>query len=296
MITNISTLADRLKGVTINGKEITTEELLNHIASEDKIEVNVSQVNLLSDKEIDELKTKVSGEGNSTGFVDGMKTGVERFVKTIRNKKALEFEGKIKYDDQGKIDFDATADHVFENYDSKILKEAKIEPEKQVTKLQAKLEEVEGSLKKVQSTFDSEKQEWEKQLQTKDSQVKQIKEDNYLYEKMPKVDFLTKKQQVTLFKADGWGVDFDEAGNDIPIYKGQPVKDKMEKIRSFDEVLTEYATSNKWNNSNPGRGIGDEGRGNKKTFKNKNEAYKHMESNSISPFSDEGKEILKDVG
>lgn len=295
MIKNIDTLADRLKGITIDGKEITAKELLENIASDNEVEIKVDKYNLLTDTDIDELKTTVSGESKNTGYVDGMKAGVEQTVKAIKNKKNLEFEGKIKYGEDGKIDFDATAEMVASPFEQTVLKEAKVEPEKQVEKLKGLLEEKDKAIQKIQTTYETEKQGWEESDKKRIKQIQAEKEDNFLFQEMPEIDFLSKKQQVTLFKADGYGVSFDEDGNKIPTKNGKPLKDKMEKVMPFTDVLSEYATANKWVKNGEGRGVGNENPQNNKMFKTKMEAFKHMEKQNIDPSSKEGQKILENV-
>lgn len=295
MINNLNTLADRLKGVTINGKEISAEELINQIKSDEEVEISVNKFNLLSDAEIDELKQTVEVDSKNTGFVDGMKSGVEQTVKAIRNRKGLELEGKIKMNELGKIDFDATAEMITIPYDEKILKDAKIEPNKQISKLQAQIEENKEALTKVQKTYETEKSQWEESEKNRVAQLEKEKASNFMFQKMPESSFLTKKQQLTLFTADGYGVKFNDDGSDYPTKNGQPIKDKMEKNRQLQDVLNEYASKNKWIKNGEGRSVGDENPATKKQFKTKFEAFKYLETNNINPGSKEGKELLEKV-
>lgn len=295
MITNFDILADRLKGITIGGKELTAQEFINQVKAEEEVSIEASKLNLLSDTQIDELKQTVSKDSAGASFVDGMKTGVERLVKTIKNKKGLEAEGKIKLGEDGKIDFDATADFVTTTFETRVLADAKIEPEKRITKLELALQEKERSLTKVQKAYETDKSMWEEEKKQNAQKLTQEKADNYMFQEMPESEFLTKKQQLTLLKADGFGVSFDESGSAIPVLNGSPIKDKMEKARLFKDVVTDYSLKNKWIKNSEGREIGDESSQSKKIFKNKTEAFKHMEKHNIDPRTQEGKDILNKV-
>jgi|GEM_PF-1590912 len=289
MIKNIDILADRLKGIKVNGKDITAEELKTFISSEDEMELSVPKFNVLSDTELEQVKDTVKEGSKNTGFVDGMKAGAERLVKSFRNAKELDFEGKLKYDNDGKIDFDATAEHVSSFYDDKILSDAKVEPDK-------KIQELQESLKKVQKTYDTEKLGWDNDRKTFDNKIKALHQDNFLQSNLPEVDGLNKKQLVALYKLEGFGVDFDENGTAFPTKNGNKVLDNMEKPVSFENNVSSWLEKTKWNDKPVGRGVKDVKPEATPAFKSKNEAYAHMESNKIDPESQKGQDILSKIG
>ena len=58
MIDNLNILADRLRGIQVNGKDITVEDLKSYISSDEKVEVkSASRINLLTDAEIEEMES-----------------------------------------------------------------------------------------------------------------------------------------------------------------------------------------------------------------------------------------------
>jgi len=294
MIKNLDILADRLKGIKVNDKDITVEDLKTFITSEDEVEIKTNKLNLLSDAELEDVKESVrkSTEGDSLkskndGYVDGMKSGVEQTVKAFKNTNGLEFEGKIKYAGDGKIDFDETAKHVSTNFKEKILSDSKIEPNKRI-------KELEESNSKIQKTYEKEKNEWEKSEQIFNKKISSLKEDNFLHANLPKVEGLTKSQFTTLFKSDGYGVNIDENGKESPTRWGKPVLDKMEKPVSFSTVAADYIAENEWNKKPAGRSMPDQ-IPTKPKFKTKNEAFAHMEKNKIDIRSKEGQYILENI-
>lgn len=289
-MTDLKSLADRLKGVMINGKEVTAEDLKVLLPSEGSAEVIVPRMNLLTDTELDAVKTTVSNGSKDSGFVDGMKSGAEQLVKAIRNSKGLEFEGKLKYDGQGKIDFDATANHVAEHFESKVLSDAKLKPDDKIKELQEKLE-------KVQNTYDTEKSQWDAKSKEFDTKVKSLNQDYFLETHLPQVEGLTKKQLAVLLKTDGHNVEFDENGIPYPTAFGKRIMDKMEKPVPFEVFALEYVEKNGWNKTSIGKGGGDDKPDlQAPQFKTKNEAYAHMEKNKIDPSSEKGQNILKSLG
>jgi hypothetical protein len=292
MIKNFNTLADRLKGITLNGKEITADELKTFMSSDEEVEIKVSKVHLLTDSELDDVKGTVSTGAKDKGFVDGMKAGAEQLVKAIRNVKGLEFEGKLKYspDVSGleKIDFPATAEHVSKYFEEKILADAKIEPDKTI-------KELDGKLKKVQSTYDEEKQSWDKKLKEFETEKKVLKQDYFMETKFPDVTSLSKKHLVTCFKADGFNVDFDENGNAFPVQFGKRVVDRMEKPIPIETAFAEYIEKNNWNKKPAGKGGDDDKPEPSPDFKTKNEVMAYLEANKMDIESDEAQKMIKKV-
>lgn len=289
MIKNLNNLAERLKGVQINGKDVTAEDLKTFIASDEEVELSVSKVNVLTDSELETVKTTVASGGKDSGFVEGMKSGTEQLVKAIRNVKGLEFEGKIKYDASGKIDYNSTASHIAEHYDAKVLSDAKIEPEK-------KIKELEGSLQKVQRTYDEEKAGWENKSKEFDNKIKSLNQDFFLQTNLPQVEGLNKKQLAILIKTDGYNVEFDENGIAHPVQFGKRIVDNMEKPVPFETFALNYVEKNGWGTKPVGKAGDDQKHDNPGKFKTKNEMFAYMEKNKIDIESTKGQEIIKNSG
>lgn len=289
MIKNLNNLADRLKGIQVNGKDLTAEELKTLITSEEEIEINVPKVNVLTDTELESVKTTVASGNKDSGFVEGMKSGTEQLVKAIRNVKGLEFEGKIKYDATGKIDYNSTASHIAEHYDAKVLADAKIEPEKRI-------KELETSLQNVQKTYDEEKTGWENKSKEFDGKIKSLNQDFFLQTNLPQVEGLNKKQLAVLIKTDGYSVEFDENGTAYPVQFGKRIVDKMEKPVPFETFALNYVEQNGWGTKPVGKGGSDQVPDSPGKFKTKNEMFAYMEKNKIDIESTKGQDIIKNSG
>lgn len=289
MIKNLNNLADRLKGIQFNGKDLTAEELKTLITSENEVEISVPKVNVLTDTELESVKTTVASGNKDTGYVEGMKAGTEQLVKAIRNAKGLEFEGKIKYDASGKIDYNATALHIAEHYDAKVLADAKIEPEKRI-------KELETSLQKVQKTYDEEKLSWDLKNKDYEGKIKSLNQDFFLQTNLPQVEGLNKKQLAVLIKTDGYNVEFDENGIGYPVQFGKRIVDKMEKPIPFDTFALDYVEKNGWSKKPIGKGGLDQIPEPPTKFKDKNEMFSYLEKNKIDIESSKGQDIIKNSG
>lgn len=289
MIKNLNNLADRLKGIQVNGKDVTAEELKTLITSETEVEISVSKINMLTDTELDTVKTTVANGSNNSGFVEGMKSGTEQLVKAIRNVKGLEFEGKIKYDALGKIDYNLTASHIAEHYDAKVLSDAKIEPEKRI-------KELETTIQNVQKTYDTEKGIWEGKSKEFDGKIKSLNQDFFLQTNLPQVEGLNKKQLATLIKTEGYNVEFDENGIAHPVQFGKRIVDKMEKPVPFDTFALNYIEQNGWGTKPVGKGGSDQVPDSPQSFKTKNEMFAYLEKNKIDIESTKGQNIIKNSG
>jgi len=290
MIDNLNILADRLRGIQVNGKDITVEDLKSYISSDEKVEVkSASRINLLTDAEIEEMKSTVGTGSKNQGYVDGMKAGAEQLVKAIRTEEGLEFEGKLKFTDDAKIDFNATAKHIAEPFKRKILTDANIEPEK-------KISDLEKSLKRVQDTYEGEKLTWEQKQKDFDQEKKKLKQNYFLETSMPDVEILKKKQLVRLFQDDGYSVDFDENDNPIPVRFGKPVKNNVEKLIPIETVFAEFIERNNWSKKPAGKGGKDDKPDPTPEFKTKNEVFAYLEKHpEIKLDSDEAQNMIKKV-
>lgn len=273
MIKNLETLADRLKGIKLGGEEITPEKLIAALKDEKEFEIETIKVNLFSDEQIIELKNNTQ----KTGYSEGVKAGEEMFAKNLKRAYGLsgeEYPGK-------------DIDSIKKIIDSKVLADAKIEPEK-------KVKELSESLSQLQNKYQSDINDWTSKYSQKENEIKAIKGETVLMQAMPKVDGYKVNHLLAAFKSDGYGIQFDEDNNKvIPTLNGKPVKDAVENYESLDKVINTWLPTTGFLKSSSGRGGGNEGGGNFSEFKTDADVFKYMEKNNINPDSSQGKEILE---
>ncbi len=193
-------------------------------------------------------------------------------MKDVKKDFGIELEGK----DRKKIT---------EAIQTKIITDAKIEPNK-------KVDELNTSLTNLQKQYETDLGLKTQENDNLSNQVKDYRINgdliNYIPEGLNGIevnDFITVAKTTAKFEYE----------NDILVVKkGDSIlKDKMEKPINPKDYLTEFATNKKWLQSD-GRGAGDEGGDNDGIFKNINEVYKHMEGNKIDPLSEAGKKLVDD--
>lgn len=94
-------------------------------------------------------------------YNEGKKAGVEMEIKAVREELGLDFQGK-------------TIKGLLDVYGKKVMDDAKIEPNKQVTELQGQLTTLRGTIKTL-----------EQQVQAKDSEVMNARINSELYRHIP---------------------------------------------------------------------------------------------------------------
>lgn len=271
-IKNVNTIKDHLKGVKIGDEMLTPEKLVELIVSDDEHEITIDEnIHVIDDQQLNDVKKAAS----KSAYNDGKTAGEEMFGKAIKERFEIDEPGK-------------DIDTVLGLVKQKIVEDAKI-PEQQ------KVQSLEQSLENLRNTLGNKETEFEKALSLKDRELQSYKVDTFLSAKMPEVKGLKKNHLITAFKADGFGVDFDESGNVVPVKNGEPVKDSYEKTRKFEDVVNGWLTENEYNPINAGgRGGKDDEPGGGKTFKNRAEVYEHLRSENIDPTSPEGEELLNE--
>lgn len=283
MITNFDLLAERLKGVKIGDKEITLDLLKEALSKEDKFEVSVPQAHLLSDSELVSLKEKVKEDNKSGFYVEGKEAGSEMLVKALKKLSNLDFEGKVKKNAQGEIDFEATAKLLNEAFE----KSKGIEPNKKINELTESL----SNLQKLIEQKEGEIKSWGEKYSGLE---KSTKVNEILLSRIPKnITGVTPKQFTTLLQNEGYSIDFTESGEAFATLHGKPLKDQLEKYKPVDSILLDYAKTNNWIKTE-GRGSGDDGGGSGSEFKTMNDVFKYMDQNKINPASPAGKKLQED--
>jgi hypothetical protein len=268
MIKNLNTLADRLKGVTIDGQEISPEKLQEFLTSDKEVELKVNSVHLMNDDEFNTLKEN----SKKVGYSEGKSAGEEMTIKAIKNLKGLEFEGK-------------TIDNLVNAYDSKL----KVEFGKEPTE---KVKEWEGKYNALKTTYETEKSALEKQTEQLNKQLKDHTINSNLQASIPELNGIKKHYASTLFRME-YDIE-DRDGVLIAKKGGEIVKDKLGSPLPVNELFTSFASDNGWLKT-PGRGAGNE-LGQSSKFKTTNEAMKYLKDNNIDPTSNEGLEIISKVG
>ena len=271
MIKNKEVLAERLRGIKVNGEDITLEKLSAYL-TDDKTEVELAAepLHILDETRLNELKTTLKKDG----YEEGKTAGSEMTVKELKKKWGIEKEGK-------------SIDSLFGYVNEKVLSDAKIEPEK-------KVKELSDSLANLQQTLQQKESEWSGLIQQKDQTIKSIKSEAILLQSIPKVEGYKTNHLLAAFKSDGFGIDIDENNNVVPVLNGKPLKDQYEKPLPLDKVFSDWMTNSGFTvaQGGGGRGAGNAFPQSGSQFKTESDMFKHMEQNKIDPTSPQGKEMI----
>lgn len=277
MIKNIDSLADRLKGVTINGEEITPSKFTELLSSEEEHELSIGEINILTEDELNQAK--------SNSYKEGAVFGTEKLVKSFKKVNDLDFEGKIKYDDKGLIDFDGLASHITNPLNEKV--------KSQTSKPSEELKEWQDKYNTLKSTYETEKGQYENKVNELSSTLKNYSIDNKLGSVIPELTGIKKEHAKMIFKSeyqieDKEGMLIAKKGNEI-------VKDKLGNPLPINDLFNTFAASNNWLKT-PGREGNNEPGASSSKFKSNDEAIRYIKENNIDLFSEEGKAILESVG
>lgn len=202
-------------------------------------------------------------KGNS--YKEGKKAGVEMEVDEIKKEQGLEFTGK-------------SLKSLTEAIAKKTLADAKIEPEKKVVELEAKL-------KTAQTTA----QELQQKLQEKEGEVTTIKTQSIIAKDLPENLALPAHKVLLLMKEDGYSY-VNENGKIIWSKDGTPMTDKLGNNLSTKDVAFQYATENKLITEEGSGGAGG-GRGGKDKPAGGNGVFTKL-SELKEKFTAEGKSLL----
>jgi len=242
------------------------ETLKTALTSEDEVEVTYKSGTFLDDEGLEKLKSTVS----KTAYNDGKTAGVEIKAKELKEKFGYDVEGK-------------DLDKLFEFHGNKILESAKVEPNKKVSELSE-------SLKNLQKQYELDISEREGKITSLESEKKQIKSNNDLLREIPEgLIGINSNQFATLAKSE-YNFEYDDNGNFVAKKGDKILKDKLENPLKVKDVLSEFATVNKWFASG-GRGGGNEA-GTPSGFETMNDVMKHLHTNKIQPMSPEGQELI----
>jgi hypothetical protein len=197
------------------------------------------EVDLVIDEKLntfteDELKTLKDNE-----YKTGKEKGVEIAVKEAKEEEGLEFQGK-------------TIKGLLEAKAKKALADAKLTPDKQVTDLQQKVDNLQTTVKT-----------YEKQIADKDAEVDGIVINSELRKHIPIGEESVFDQDDVIAKMKRSGYDFKrENGKVVPYKDGKVVIDKVSNAREAKDVVTDFMVEKKLITKEAG--IGGRGDGDRK--------------------------------
>lgn len=198
-------------------------------ATEEK-DITVPDINAFTP---DELKTLKDNE-----YKRGKEVGVEMSVKDAREKHGL--EGK-------------TIEELLTAHGTKVLEQAKIEPDKKVQELQQKLDVAQNTVTQLQTD-----------LQNSKSALVQRDVDTQISKVLPENTIISGEKLVALAKADGFA--FELKDGKLVAKKGDALElDHLGNTKDVKTVLSEYATANKLIKEAKGAGGGRGGSGSGKS-------------------------------
>jgi len=266
MITNLNTLADRLKGVQLNGEEITPEKLIEIHSDENEVEVTFTEGVYMTNDELDGFKERIGKDSAKSGA----KTIMEMEIKKHRNDLGLEFEGKT-----------------IDNLITAVREKAIIDTKKPVDE---KVKELQGSLVTLQSKYEVDIENKNSTITSLTGQIQEGKTSSTLMQSIPKnLKGIKPNQAVALFKMEHELAYEDES---LVVKKqGKVLKDSVEKPLAYNEVFNDFLKANNWV-SVDGRGNGDNSGGSSSEFKTIEDVFKYMEKNSIDPTDNQGQILI----
>lgn len=151
----------------------------------------------------------------SNSYKDGKKAGVEMEVDAAKQKHGLDFQGK-------------TIDGLLTHYQTKILADAKIEPQEQVKTLTKDLDIVKKENERLQA-----------EVASKATEATRARIDRTLYREVPET-ILPAEDFIEFARVKGY--DFEEVDGKVVVKKGgEVVKDHTATPKAPKDVLSEFA-------------------------------------------------------
>lgn len=176
-------------------------------------------------EEDEQLRENLLAEVKTKNFNDAFEIQIRNMKKDL----GLEFEGKKQED-------------FINSFKSKILAEAKVEPNKKISELESSLETLRGQINEKQSAYEQLKSSVEKDKRKFKAQS--------LIPDLPENLGLSKDDAVNLYFMS------HEEKEDGIYVNGNKLKDKLEKPLSFEESVISFVESKGWNKKPVGRGGG----------------------------------------
>lgn len=196
------------------------------------------------------------------------KQATEIQIKNMKKDLGLEFEGKEPED-------------FISNFKSKVLEEAKIEPNKKIEELNASLESLRGQLSEKDNAFSEFKNSTEKE------KIK-FKASSLMPE--PK-NGLSREEAITLYFSQ------HEIKEDGVYRNGEKLKDNLEKAISFEDSVLSFADEKGWAKEIPtGRGGGAQGQFDNTSLPTNTEEYEsYIKSKGWNVGSQEANAVLNEM-
>lgn len=257
---------------------IPVGDLTKAISDEKEVDLGVVQpykvfktaTDLENDDHVDRLR--------KLKYDDGVEVGEKRAVKSMVEVTGIDYEGKNPKD-------------FVEKLKSKVIEDAKIPADKKVRELQEDLE----ALKKTHQAELSTKEQLINNLST---EKKKLSTGLELFKKVPsELNGISRNHAITLIQTE-YQFEVDESGETIvKDSAGKILKNEDRSNKTYDQVVSEWLTTNKYTNAGgPGRGGDDEGGSggapiDVKSIKNSKQLTAFLEKQNISEMSEKGIEI-----
>jgi hypothetical protein len=211
--------------------KLKEEDLAKAITEKDEVDLVIADdITVLTAAEQQTLK--------DNEYNRGKKAGPEMDVKAAKEKYELDFTGK-------------TVDGLLEAYGKKVLADAKVNPDKKVTELEAKVTNLQKTVT-----------EYETKLTAKDTEVAGIKINGELYKHIPPAEengpALGADDVIQLMRANGYEFKLEE-DKLVPYKGGKALQDRLSNNRPVKEVIDEFLLEKKLITTVPaGRGGKDQ--------------------------------------
>jgi len=251
-----------------------SKETLKKIADVLKLDVSTFEANFKSEKE-ETLEVPVlftEDDKNKFGenrFNEGKKAASEILVKDLKQKHAIEFDGK-------------SIDGFLDKFTEKVISDAKIAPDEKVKKLTDENKTLKDSLQ----TALGKEQTLAKEYADKLFHVETRSE---ILSHIPEKTIIPREDLAVLFMNSYRVAKEDDR---VIVYKGAaPIKDNVLNPVPLKTVITQFAEKYI---DKTGMGGGDSGGGANGKFKTMSSLQAHLESTKVNPGSDEGQKLIRE--
>jgi hypothetical protein len=260
----------------INGAEvIVTEQQVTEAVTKGELEIKADTLKVMPVADFEQLTKNMAGDE----YKKGVLSGAEQLSKNFKRVIGVDFEGKIIVDPLTKLpDYEKSAQFIADNIKPVFLKEANIEPAKQVESLQADKTALQAQVADWQNKYAGLEQTYQKRdIESKkfESLVSALPNDGLLFprEKVAKIIKSDLEEQ-------GYSIDV-ENGATVIKKAGEVVKDSIMNPITLDKFLPDFVKPYQKINSG-GTGGGDK---NNNTPGSLDAFTKEMETAGIRPGS-----------
>jgi ribosomal protein S13 len=248
------------------------KETLKKIAEVLKLDVSTFEANLKSDKEetLEVPALFTEDDKNKFGenrFNEGKKAASEILVKDLKQKHAIEFEGK-------------SIDGFLDKYSEKVIADAKIAPDEKVKKLADENKTLKDNLQAAIGKEQTLAKEYADKLF-------HVETRSEILSHIPEKTIIPREDLAVLFM-NSYSVAKED--DRVIVYKGSdPIKDNVLNPVPLKTVISQFAE--KYIDKN-GMGGGDSGGGATGKFKTMTSFMDHCKKNNIEPMGEAGQKLL----